>query len=116
MFHETLETIITEYWCSMGLALIIGCLLLSWKEHLESKTPVPSVPMLPQSHWLLGHLFWLLGKDYLDKQRALSTLKPLCLLDWTNAKISEFDFSRGCSAVASPSSYSTQCSLAETPF
>ena len=27
--------------------------------------------MLPQSHWIFGHLFWLLGNDYLVKQQTL---------------------------------------------
>ena len=57
--------------CAATFGLLTTIWTLWWKPYLESKKPVQSVPMLPDSHWLFGHLFWLLGKQYLEKQQAL---------------------------------------------
>jgi len=38
----------------------------------QRKTPHESIPMLPDSHWLFGHLFWVLRRGYLDKQQELA--------------------------------------------
>ena len=74
---SSLMSLITEgWWWTMGVTLVVGLVsllwMLYWKPRLEAKPPVPCVPMLPNSHWLLGHLLWLLEKEYLEKQRALA--------------------------------------------
>ena len=53
---------------AIGFILVI---VLYWKPLLQAKKPVRSIPMLPNSHWIFGHLFWLLGNEYLTKQQIL---------------------------------------------
>ncbi|KAK1746887.1 hypothetical protein QTG54_002231 [Skeletonema marinoi] len=53
---------------AIGFILVV---ILFWKPVLQSKKPVESIPMLPDSHWIFGHLLWLLGNEYLVKQQIL---------------------------------------------
>ena len=53
---------------AIGFFLVV---ILFWRQLLQSKKPVQSIPMLPDSHWILGHLFWLLSNEYLVKQQIL---------------------------------------------
>jgi hypothetical protein len=51
--------------------LVMGVWILWLRPLLERRQPHESIPMIPNSHWLLGHLFWLLRLGYLEKQQAL---------------------------------------------
>jgi cytochrome P450 len=55
---------------SVAIGFILAVVFI-WKPRLQSKKPVQSIPMLPNSHWLFGHLFWLLRNEYLVKQQIL---------------------------------------------
>ena len=62
---------------NLALSIVIFssilCIWTNWlRPRLEAKKPVDGVAMLPKSHWLFGHLFWLLSKPYLKKQRELA--------------------------------------------
>ena len=68
---SSLDTNLTEYIAAITV-LVVGCWILWLRPLLEKRKPHPSIPMIPDSHWLFGHLFWLLRtKSYLEKQQAL---------------------------------------------
>jgi cytochrome P450 len=52
--------------------LVMGVWVLWLRPSLERRQPHPSIPMIPNSHWLLGHLFWLLRLGYLERMRSLA--------------------------------------------
>jgi hypothetical protein len=58
------------YTITVGI-LIIGLWVLRLRPLLERRKPLSNIPMIPNSHWLFGHLFWLLRKGYLEKQQEL---------------------------------------------
>lgn len=52
--------------------LAVGTAWVLWlRPWLERRRPHPSIPMIPCSHWLFGHLFWLIRVDFLEKQKQL---------------------------------------------
>lgn len=53
------------------VVLNVGAWVFWLRPLLERRTPHESIPMIPNSHWLLGHLFWFLRKGFLEKQQAL---------------------------------------------
>ena len=57
----------------VAIVVVLGGLWTIWlRPLLESRKPHPSIPMIPKhSHWLFGHLFWLIKQGYLEKQQAL---------------------------------------------
>lgn len=57
----------------VAIVVVLGGLWTIWlRPLLENRKPHPSIPMIPKhSHWLFGHLFWLIKQGYLEKQQAL---------------------------------------------
>jgi len=61
----------TTFFASVAIGFIFTVVFVGFKARLQSTKPVNSIPMLPNSHWIFGHLFWLLGNEYLVKQQTL---------------------------------------------
>ncbi len=58
--------------CIAAIVVVLVGVWMFWlRPLLERKRPHESIPMIPNSHWLLGHLYWLLRKGYLEKQTDL---------------------------------------------
>ncbi len=56
----------------VAIVILFAGLWIIWlRPRLERRKPHPSIPMLPNSHWLFGHLLWLIKHDFLEKQQVL---------------------------------------------
>ena len=68
--HPFLEEILTK--AIIPIVFLFAGLWTIWlRPLLERRKPHPSIPMLPNSHWLFGHLFWLIKHGFLEKQQVL---------------------------------------------
>ena len=72
MLHETADHKLLN---AIAMSVTLGILTLLWiawlRPLLQSKKPHPLIPMLPGSHWLFGHLFWLLNHDFIGRQQVI---------------------------------------------